>query len=621
MNRQNIRFLFQFLHRSIFMVLLCALFGSLVYAATQTPVKKKGKAKARKEKKAEPRKTEKKDPNRVYLIHSDELYYDRWRNNSAQVLRGHVQFEHDGAFLTCDSANFFESSNSFEAFGNVRMRQGDTLTLTSDYGYYDGNDQLMQALQNVVLTHNGTTLYTDSLYYDRLWNMGYFQEGGKMVDKGTTLVSDWGEYHADTKMAIFFYDVTMHDKDFVLTSDSLYYDTNIKLAHIVGPSDIVSGKSHIYSELGYYYTESKEGILLNRSVMDNEGRTLTGDSIWYDGMTGISEAFRHVVYNDTVNKNMLTGNYGYYEDSVGYAMTTDSAVAIDYSQRDSLYMHADTFKVFTFNKETDSVYRVMHGYHKVRAYRTDVQAVCDSLVYIQKDSCLTLYRDPIIWNMDQQLLGEEIKVYMKDSVIDYAHVINQAFSIEDLHEKDLFNQVSSKEMFAFFDNGDIRESRAVDNVLVVYYPMDDADSSYIGMVSMETSEMRMFMENKKLQRIWTPKTEGVVYPMTQVPPNKRYLPDFLWFDYVRPTSKEDIFEWRGKRAGTELKPQKRREAPVQRIPVKNTETVPDKQQTTSSEQKEEETLPQNDEKTTGDVPGKSEAKEPEEDEKAAPVQP
>ena len=68
MNRQNIRFLFQFLHRSIFMVLLCALFGSLVYAATQTPVKKKGKAKARKEKKAEPRKTEKKDPNRVYLI-------------------------------------------------------------------------------------------------------------------------------------------------------------------------------------------------------------------------------------------------------------------------------------------------------------------------------------------------------------------------------------------------------------------------------------------------------------------------------------------------------------------------------------------------------------------------
>jgi lipopolysaccharide export system protein LptA len=423
----------------------------------------------------------------------------------------------------------------------------------------------MQALQNVVLKHRETTLYTDSLYYDRLWNMGYFQEGGKMVDKTTTLVSDWGEYHTDTKMAIFYYDVTMRDKDFLLTTDSLYYDTNVKLAHIVGPSDILSGNSHIYSELGYYNTDTDQGILLNRSVVDNEGRLLVGDSIWYDGGKNISEAFMNVVYNDTINKNMLLGNYGYYEDSTGYAMCTDSAMTIDYSQPDSLFMHADTFKVFTFHKETDSVYREVRAYHKVRAYRIDLQAVCDSLIYNQKDSCMTLYRDPIVWNLGQQLLGEEIRVYMKDSKIDRAHVINQAFSIEDLHSKDMYNQVSSKEMFAFFENGAVHEGRAVDNVLVVYYPIDESDSTYVGMVSMETSEMRMFLEQQKLQRIWTPKSEGVVYPMTQIPPEKRYLQGFAWFDYVRPVSKEDIFVWRGKKAGTELKPQKRRESPLQKL--------------------------------------------------------
>jgi len=81
------------------------------------------------------------DEKRVYLIHADELRYDRWRNNDAQVLTGSVQFEHEGAKLYCDSANFFESSNSFEAWGNVRMVQGDTLSLTSDQGYYDGNQQ------------------------------------------------------------------------------------------------------------------------------------------------------------------------------------------------------------------------------------------------------------------------------------------------------------------------------------------------------------------------------------------------------------------------------------------------------------------------------------------------
>lgn len=513
------------------------------------------------------KKVKEQDKSRVYLIHSDELHYDRWQNNDAQVLRGNVEFEHAGARLLCDSANFFEQSNSFEAFGHVRMYQGDTLSLTSDYGYYDGNDQMMQALQNVVLKNRKTTLYTDSLYYDRIWQMGYFQEGGKLVDGTTTLTSDWGEYHADTKMSVFYYDVRMRDKNFYLTTDSLYYDTSMKLAHIIGPSDITSGKSHIYSELGYYNTDTEQGRLLNRSTLDNEGRFLTGDSLWYDGKSGVSEAFFDVIYTDSVNKNMLTGNYGYYEDPIGYALCTDSAVAVDFSQRDTLFMHADTFKVFTYNIETDSVYRVMHAYNKVRAYRKDVQAVCDSLVYSSLDSCMTMYRDPIVWNLNQQLVGEVIEVFMKDSVVDRAHVINQAFSIEKLPEDRLFNQVSSKEMFAYFQNGEMHEGRAKDNVLVVYYPEEESDSSYVGLVYLETSELRMFMENRKLQRIWTPKSDGNMYPMSQIPPTKRFLDGFNWFDYVRPLSKDDIFDWRPKKTGTELKIQKRREAPKPTIPT------------------------------------------------------
>ena len=120
-------------------------------------------------------------------------------------------------------------------------------------------------------------------------------------------------------------------------------------------------------------------------------------------------------------------------------------------------------------------------------------------------------------------------------------------------------------MFAFFKNGEINEGRAVGNVLVAYYPIDESDSTYIGFVTMETEEMRMYMEKQKLQRIWTPKSEGVVYPMTQIPPSKRYLEGFAWFDYVRPLSKEDIFVWRGKKVGTELKVVKRRQAPLQKL--------------------------------------------------------
>lgn len=499
---------------------------------------------------------------RVYLVHADELRYNQYQNGDAQVLTGHVHFRHVGANLYCDSANFFQQTNSFEAFGHVRMVQGDTLSLTSDYAYYDGNEQIAQARYNVVLKHRKTTLYTDSLDYDRMYSFGNFFEGGKLVDNGSTLTSDWGEYHTDSKMAMFYYDVRLRNKKFYLTTDSLFYDTRLSRAHIVGPSNITSGSSHIYSEDGYYNTKTEMSELFGRSVMKDKGRSLVGDSVYYDSKNGLSHAYSNVVYVDSVNKNKMTGDYCEYNEETGYAMTTKRAVAIDYSQRDSLYMHADTFKVFTFNINTDSVYRKIHAYNKVRAYRVDVQAVCDSLVYNSQDSCMTMYRDPIVWNNGQQLFGEEIRAYMKDSTIDHVHVVRQAFSVEQLADSVHFNQVSSKEMMALFNKGEVYETNATGNVLIVYYPMDDSDSTLIGLNYTETPKLRMFLEKRKMKKIWMEKPTGVLYPMTQIPPSKYFLPGYAWFDYIRPLNRDDIFNWRGKKEGQELKEQVRRTAPA-----------------------------------------------------------
>lgn len=498
---------------------------------------------------------------RVYLVHSDHLRYDQYRNGDAQILHGNVHFRHMGADLYCDSAHFYEQTNSFEAFGHVKMKQGDTLSLTSRYAFYDGNDQLAQARYDVVLKHRKTTLYTDSLDYDRMYSFGNFFEGGKLVDGNSVLTSDWGEYHTDTKQAMFYYDVRLKDKKLFLTTDSLFYDTRTSRAHIVGPSNITSGTSHIYSENGYYNTKTEQSELFGRSVIKDQGRTLIGDSVYHNASDGTNYAFRNVIYTDSVNKNMMTGDYCEYNDATGYAMATKQAVTIDFSQKDSLYMHADTFKVYTYNIRTDSVYRKIYAYNKVRAYRKDVQAVCDSLVYNSQDSCMTMYKDPIVWNLGQQLFGEEIRVYMKDSTVDWAHVVGQAFSAEQLHDSIHFNQISSKEMKAFFSRGEIREFQAIDNVFINYFYVDEEDSVVTLMNYTECPMFKGFFKDKKMKRLWFEKPEGIWYPMTQVPPAKHFLPQFAWFDYVRPLDKDDIFNWRPKKRGTELKELKRREPP------------------------------------------------------------
>ena len=524
--------------RKSFLYLL-ALLCVLVCYTSLDAYAQKGKAKR-------PARRAKVQDTRIYLVHSDVLHYDQRINADATILNGKVHFTHQGARLYCDSAYFYEASNSFEAFGHVKMYQGDTLSLFSDYAYYDGNEQMARARYNVVLKHRKTTLYTDSLDFDRIYDNAYFFEGGKMIDGKTTLTSDWGEYNTKTKMSVFNYDVKMKSPEFFLTTDTLYYDNHNSMAHIVGPSDITSGESHIYSELGYYDTKLERARLMNRSVLTNNGKMLVGDSVYYDSKMGFSQAFFDVVYVDSVNRNKLTGNYGEYYENTGYALCTDSAVAIDYSQGDSLFMHADTFKVVTFNIETDSVYRKIHAYHHVRAYRTDVQAVCDSLVYNSLDSCMTMYFDPIVWNYNQQLLGDRIDVFMKDSLIDHAHVINNAFSIQQLKsDTTLYNQVSSKEMFAYFIDGKIHETQAKDNVLIGYF-FEEGDSVAIIYNYQETTEMRMFLKDRKLERVWTPKTSGTMYPPNQIPADKKRLQGFAWYNYVRPRDRYDIFNWRKK---------------------------------------------------------------------------
>lgn len=507
---------------------------------------------------------------RVYLEHANELSYDIYgKHPDAQFVKGNVQFLHKGAHLYCDSALYYQQTNSFEAFGHVKMRQGDTLTLTSDYAYYDGNDEMCEVRRNVVLKHRKMTLYCDSLNYDRLYSVGYFFEGGKLIDGNTKLTSDWGQYSTADRQAIFYYNVKLKDNNSTTEGDTLYYDTRTSKAHVVGPSKITTKDNDIIlTENGFYDSKSDRTELYDRSTITRkDGRTITADTLYHSAKTGINEGFGNVDYNDPENKSIFRGNYVYYDENKGYGLATNRAVAIDYSQGDTLYAHGDTMRLYTYNIKTDSVYRIVIGYPHVRVYRKDLQAVCDSMVMNSQDSVLVMYKDPIMWSDGRQVTGEEIDAYMNDSTIRYSHVIGQAFTIEKLQQDTTrYNQISSKDMEQWFVDGKLTLNQAVGNVLTVFYAEDSADSTLIGLNYLETDTMRMYMTpERKMEHIWACKHQGTLYPISQIPPDKLKLPNFHLFDYIRPKDENDIFVWIPKEGGSEIRHEKRRDAPLQHI--------------------------------------------------------
>ena len=474
---------------------------------------------------------------KVYLIHSNTLSFDKAVKPDAQILNGDVCFRHDSSYMYCDSAYFFEQTNSLEAFSNVRMEQGDTLFVYGDYLFYDGNTQVAYLRENVRMENGQVTLFTDSLNYERIPNIGYYFEGGLIVDSLNQLSSFYGQYSPETKLAVFNDSVQVENPDFTLYSDTLHYDTESKVATILGPSVIVSDSGTIHTSRGWYDTVNNTSLLLDQSQVESGEKILIGDSIFYNRDTGMGEVYGNMSLIDTAQHVTLQGEYGYYNEQTGYAFATDSARFLEYSQGDTLFLHADTLQMVT----VDSVYREIKAYYGVRFYRIDMQGVCDSMQFNTRDSVLYMYTEPVLWNEQYQLYGDTIAIYMNDSTIEYAHVIQFAFAAQHV-DSSYYNQLKGNDLKAYFEGQAVHQIDVAGNAESIFYPLEK-DGAKVGMNETKSGFLTIWVKDNKLDKlkIW-PSLVGSMTPIPDLKPDQKMLKDFYWFDYLRPKNRDDIYE-------------------------------------------------------------------------------
>ena len=473
---------------------------------------------------------------KVLLLHADSLTFDADRSADYRVLHGNVKFRKDSMYMYCDSAYFYEKDNSLDAFGNVRMEQGDTLFIYGDVLYYDGKDQLAQLRNNVRMINRNVTLYTDSLNYDMVENIGYYFVGGSIVDDKNELVSVYGEYSTETKDAVFNFDVVLTNEDYVIYSDTLRYNTDIKISYLFGPSTIVSDSNTIYTTNGWYDTNTDQAMLLDRSRLMGDKKMLTGDTLYYDRNKGFGEAYCNMFLIDSAQSIIMEGNYGFYNELTDYTFATDSARVMEFSRKDTLYMHADTLMSFV---DTDST-RVLRAYYGVRFYRVDAQGVCDSLQYLERDTTLTMYTKPVMWSGEQQIFGDTIRLFFNDSTIDRAHVINSTFAAQHKGE-DFYDQIEGNEIKAYFEGNEMRLIETSGNVITIFYPQE-SDSTITGMFNSDASFLNIFLEKNEMKKmVMWPSVKGKMYPLEQLNKETMFLSRYVWYGERRPTDKDDIF--------------------------------------------------------------------------------
>ncbi len=451
-----------------------------------------------------------------------------------------VQFEHQGADLYCDIAIFYQQENRLKAIGNILLKQGDSVRMTSGKLEYNGDTRLAKAYERVNLRNAQMTLNTDTLFFDREEQQAYYRTGGTIIDSANTLKSTIGRYFIESKKYQFLDSVRIDNPEYTLESRQLDYYTSSRNAYMYGPSTITGDTYRIYCERGFYDTNVEEGYGIKNTRIHYNNRIIEGDSVYFNKLREFASATNNIKVTDTINKGVIRAHYAEVFKAKDSVFATKRALSISQVEQDSLYMHGDTLMV---TGKPDQ--RILRAFHNARFYKTDLSGKCDSIHFDQRSGITQLVREPVLWNLENQMTGDSIHLLfnLETEKLDSLKVINNAFIIsQDTLGKKGFNQAKGKNLYGKFIENELRLVDLVGNTEVIYYMYNDAER-LIGINKTVCSSIRLSMANSDIEEItFFTQPDGNIFPPRELPENSRKLPGFIWRGEERIRSKEDLFD-------------------------------------------------------------------------------
>lgn len=256
-------------------------------------------------------------------------------------------FAQDGSTLSADSAYFNQAQNTFDAFGNVVITQTSGTKIYADLLNYNGNTKMALLTNRVRMVDGDAVLTTEYMTYNLGTRIGTYTGGGKITNGKNVLLSKNGYYFANTRDAYFRYDVVVTSPTSTIKSDTLRYNSGTKISYFYGPTHINGKDDTLYTENGEYNTLYDQAKFGKNNLYTQGSKSLTGDSLFYDGKKGYGRAVKNIVFIDTAEKITLRGNLGIYRKADESTLVTQNAyvalsTALDSGKVDSIWMTADT---------------------------------------------------------------------------------------------------------------------------------------------------------------------------------------------------------------------------------------------------------------------------------------
>jgi len=477
---------------------------------------------------------------KIELVSANTLEFDKTLNRDVRKLMGEVVLKHDNTLMYCDSAYLYSETNRFDAFSNIHIKVSDSVDVWGDVLKYNGNTKLAELLHNCKMKDKQTELSSDFLFYDLKNDVAYYNTGGDIVNADNNLKSYVGRYYSKEKLFFFKDSVVLVNPKYTIYSDTLKYHTVTEISYFFGPTTILSDENTIYCENGWYDTKKDISEFSRNAQLKNEKQILTGDSLYYDRAKGYGKAINNICITDIKEDILIYGNFGEYFENPEFTQVTKNAYLVKIMDEDSLFLHADTLQSVN---DTISEKRTLFAYKHVKFYKSDLQGICDSIVFLFSDSTINLYGNPVLWSEENQLSADFIKIILSNNNIKELYLYAASFIISE-EDTLQFNQIKGKDMVGYFEDNKLSVIDVKGNGQTVYYVKED-DGSETGVNVSESSELTIYLEENKVEKIFfKSKPDATLFPTQQLPDDKKELKGFRWLIELRPKDKNDIFIWK-----------------------------------------------------------------------------
>jgi lipopolysaccharide export system protein LptA len=269
--------------------------------------------------------------------------------------------------------------------------------------------------------------------------------------------------------------------------------------------------------------------------MQAKEQKLYTDSLVYNQEGEFTEAFRNITMKDTVENMVIQGHHLFYDEKRNRFQITEDVLYIMTGEKDSLFMRSDTL---VSSREDGTDKRRIQAFEHVRFYREDLQGKCDSLDYVVSDSLIRLFRDPVIWQENNQLTADTLGIRLGKKGIDRMEMRSGGFMITR-EDSVLYNQIKGKKITGFFQSDQLHHVEVNGNGESLIYPKDGTE--FIGQNKALSSDIFIYFLSGKIDRIaFISAPDSKLTPIKDLSESDKYLDGFKWQGEKRPLSRDDL---------------------------------------------------------------------------------